>query len=114
MCSNFQEHQDPAISVASITDLNVPHFNVEIIKNCIELSLEQNSVGYTAQSFKDKGKLLHLIGVLERSALVTTKDIQQACTLVSAQVTELSLDIPHAKEILEDLLREAKTLKILQ
>jgi len=112
----YLEHQDPAISVASINDLNVPHFNVEMVKSCIELSLEQNSVGYVARppgATKDKGKLLHLIGVFEQSAILTTNDIQQAFTLVTAQLPQLSLDIPHAKEILGELLAEAKAVKIL-
>jgi len=112
----YLEHQDSTIPVASINDLNVPHFTVEIVKCCIELALEQNSMGYasrTPEASKDKGKLLHLIGVLEKSAIVTGKDIQQAFTLVSTHVSDLSLDIPHAKEILAELLAEAKVLKIL-
>jgi len=113
----YLEHQDPSIVVGLIKDLNVPHFNVEIVKRCIELALEQNSIGYSSRlpnASKDKGKLLHLVGVLERSAIVTVKDIQQAFDLVSVSVTELAVDIPHAKEILEELLQESKSLKVLQ
>jgi len=56
---------------------------------------------------------LHLIGVLEHSAILTTNDIQQAFSLVSTQLPQLSLDIPHAKEIVEELLAEAKAVKVL-
>jgi len=109
------DHQDTALTVASIKDLDVPHFNVEVVKHAIELSLEQNSIDYStrqATAPKDKGKLIHLLGVIEGTALFSKTDIQQAFTLVSNQLPELAIDIPHAKEILDELKAEATHQKL--
>jgi len=111
----YLDHQDTALTVASIKDLDVPHFNVEVVKHAIELSLEQNSIDYStrpATAPKDKGKLIHLLGVIEGTALFSKSDIQQAFNLVSNQMPELAIDIPHAKEILDELKAEATLQKL--
>jgi len=111
----YINHQDAALAVSSIGDLNTPHFNVEVVKKCFELSLEQNSLLYAAKSSEkyDKGKLLHLISVLESAAIVSKHDVEQALKLVSDQLADISLDIPHAKEILVEIVKQAKIIGII-
>jgi len=113
----YLDHQDSAITVASIKDLDVPHFNVEVVKRAIELSLEQNSVDYTTRppdATRDKGKLIHLLSVLEGTALFSKHDIQQAFSIVESRVPELAIDIPHAKDLLPELKAEATKLHLFQ
>jgi len=112
----YINHQDPPLAVNSIRDLNTPHFNVEIVKKCFEIALEQNSLQYStrsASSPQDKSKLLALLVVLEASAIVSKQEIQQALKLVTDQMADIGLDVPHAKEILTDLVKEATVLCIL-
>jgi len=110
----YINHQDSTLAVASIRELNTPHFNIEVVKKCFEIALEQNSLQYKSKSdLHDKSKLLQLLKVLESSAVVSAHEIQQALQLVTGQVSDLSLDIPHAKEILSGLVKEATELGIV-
>jgi len=110
------DHQDTSLSIASVKDLDVPHFNVEVVKNCVELALEQNSIEFgtrSATASRDKGKLILLLSKMEQASLLSKHDIEQAFNLVSNRVPELSIDIPHTNEILAELVVEAKKLLIL-
>jgi len=64
----YLDHQDASLSIASVKDLDVPHFNVEVVKNCVELALEQNSIEFgtrSATASRDKGKLIFLLSKME-------------------------------------------------
>jgi len=112
----YLDHQDTSLTMASIKDLDVPHFNVEVVKHVIELALEQNSIDYssrTPDSPKDKGKLMHLLCKMEEIALLSKNDVQQAFVIVANKESELAIDIPHTKEILSELKAVATQLKLL-
>jgi len=111
----YINHQDAVLAVNSIKDLNTPHFNVEVVKKCIEIAMEQNSLQYSTKTTDncDKSKLLRLLSVLESSCIISKQDVQQAVKLITNQVADIALDIPHAKTILADLVKEANTIGIL-
>jgi len=108
----YLDHQDPATAASSIKELNVPHFHVEVIKQCLEIALEQRSLAHTAgnsaSGTKDKGKLLTLLSFMRNISLVTSLDVQQAFRKIREKIDDIALDIPHAKELLTELVAEAK------
>lgn len=120
----YLDHQDPATAAASIKELNVPHFHVDVIKQCLEIALEQRSLSHTrtsgsasnatAQEPKDKGKLLELLVFMRNISLVTQHDLQQAFQIIHEKVGDIALDIPHAKELLTELTAEAKVVNLLE
>jgi programmed cell death protein 4 len=82
-----------------VKELNCPHFHHEIVKRAVQQAIDKSEQDCTAMS--------SLLAYLHTSEVISSAQVSVGFDRLWEAVTDLSLDMPHAPELLEKFTQQA-------
>eukprot|EP00953_Heterococcus_sp_UTEX-ZZ885_P024473 13384-Heterococcus_DN1.PRE.2 len=82
-----------------VKELNCPHFHHEIVKRAVQQAIDKSEQDCTAMS--------SLLAYLHTSEVISSAQVSVGFDRLWESVTDLSLDMPHAPELLEKFTQQA-------
>ena len=104
LLNEYIESGDREEACRCIRELSVPFFHHEVVKKALVLAMERRNC---------EGLIFSLLKEGSDEGLITSSQMSKGFTRLADAVDDLSLDILHAKEILSDLVSEAKRTNLL-
>lgn len=99
LLKEYVDSGDKAEACRCIRELNMPFFHHEVVKRALILAMEQ----ITAEV-----KIWELLQECSEEGLITSSQMAKGFSRLLEQADDLTLDIPHAKDMLESLTIRAK------
>jgi len=90
----------------AIAELNSPSFKSQIVKQALYMAIESGN-------HKPRELILSLLSSWASSSLVSDYHLFHGFELAVRNIEEIKLDVPHAEDILNGLIAEAKKHKLL-
>jgi programmed cell death protein 4 len=90
----------------AIAELNSPSFKSQVVKQALFMAIESGN-------HKPRELILALLSTWSKSLVVSDYHLFHGFELAVRNIEEIKLDVPHAEEILNSLIDEAKRHKLL-
>jgi programmed cell death protein 4 len=90
----------------ALLDLNSPSFKSQAVKQAVFLAIE-------ASEKKTREVLLDLLQAWAKASIVSEYHLFHGFELAVRNVEEIKLDVPHAEDLLNEIIGEAKLRKLL-
>lgn len=99
LLNEYVESGDIAEASRCIRQLNVPFFYHEVVKRALTLAMEKKN---------SESSILSLLKEAAEEGLITSSQMSKGFARLTDAIDDLSLDIPHAKEMLPLLVAKAR------
>eukprot|EP00250_Pteridium_aquilinum_P005828 c15859_g2_i2 orf=212-2080(+) len=98
LLNEYIESGDRVEACRCTRELNVPFFHHELVKRALTLAMEKKNA---------EGLILSLLKEADDEGLITSSQMAKGFARLADAVDDLSLDIPHAKDMLLSLVSKA-------
>lgn len=97
---------DSEEAICCITDLDVPHFNHEVVYEAIIMVIELNNE-------RSANMMVHLFKRLADTAVATADQLNHGFRRIYTEMPEISIDVPNAYAQLDNFVGKCHDLKIV-
>lgn len=106
LLKEYLSSSDSEEAIRCITDLDVPHFNHEVVYEAVIMVIELSDE-------RSANMMVHLFKRLSDTAVVTQDQLSHGFKRVYGEMADLSIDVPNAYSQLRNFVQKSYDLKVI-